>query len=251
MAAIGNGLVLHGGIRSFVGTFLMFADYLRPSLRLGALMEASTIFVFTHDSIGVGGDGPTHQPIGTVMSLRAIPNSTVIRPADANESMQAWVEAVKNTHGPTSLVFTRQNVPNLDVPAGSVARGAYILSDSDGAPEVILMASGSEVYKCIEAQETLKNQGIEARVVSVPSFELFDKQDDTYKEQILPHFVDVRVAMEAGATQGWYKYVGLGGAVIGIDRFGESAEGEEIMEKFGISSANLVKTVKDILKRQG
>lgn len=251
MAAIGNGLVLHGGVRSFVGTFLMFADYLRPSLRLGALMEAPTIFVFTHDSIGVGGDGPTHQPIGTVMSLRAIPNVTVIRPGDANESVQAWVEALKNTHGPTALVFTRQNIPNLDVPAGSVAKGAYILADSESAPEVILMASGSEVYKCLEAKEKLESEGVAVRVVSVPSFELFEKQEASYQEQVFPHYVKTRVAMEAGASQGWYKFTGLDGAVIGIDRFGESAEGDEIMELLGLTSDNLVKTVKDLLKRQG
>lgn len=250
MAAIGNGLILHGGLRSFVGTFLMFADYLRPALRLGALMETPTIFVFTHDSIGVGGDGPTHQPIGTVMSLRAIPNVTVIRPADANETMQAWVVALKHKHGPSALVFTRQDLPHLAVPANSVSKGAYILADSESAADVILMASGSEVYKCLEAKDILEQDGTQVRVVSVPSFELFDAQSQAYKEQVLPHFVKTRVAMEAGATQGWHKYTGLDGAVIGLDRFGASAEGDEVMEKLGISTTNLVKTVKDLLKRQ-
>jgi transketolase len=250
MAAAANGMVLHGGLRPFVGTFLIFSDYLRPSLRLSALMEAPVIYVFTHDSIGLGGDGPTHQPIAALMALRAIPDVVVIRPADANETVQAWVEALKRTDGPTALALTRQNVPNLEVPAGSVAKGAYVLADSDGAPEVILIGTGSEVQHCLAAKKTLEAAGTPTRVISMPSMELFEAQSIDYKEQILPHYVKTRVAVEAGATQGWYKYVGLEGAVVGIDHFGASAEGDVVMEKYGFTADNVVKTVKELLSRQ-
>lgn len=250
MAAAANGMVLHGGLRPFVGTFLIFSDYLRPSLRLCALMEAPVIYVFTHDSIGLGGDGPTHQPIAALMALRAIPDVVVIRPADANETVQAWVEALKRTDGPTALALTRQNVPNLEVPAGSVAKGAYILADSAGAPEVILIGTGSEVQHCLAAKKTLEAAGTPTRVISMPSMELFEAQSIDYKEQILPHYVKTRVAVEAGATQGWYKYVGLEGAVVGIDHFGASAEGDVVMEKYGFTADNVVKTVKELLSRQ-
>jgi transketolase len=250
MAAAANGMVLHGGLRPFVGTFLIFSDYLRPSLRLSALMEAPVIYVFTHDSIGLGGDGPTHQPIAALMALRAIPDVVVIRPADANETVQAWVEALKRTDGPTALALTRQNVPNLEVPAGSVAKGAYVLADSDGAPEVILIGTGSEVQHCLAAKKTLEAAGTPTRVISMPSMELFEAQSIEYKEQILPHYVKTRVAVEAVATQGWYKYVGLEGAVVGIDHFGASAEGDVVMEKYGFTADNVVKTVKELLSRQ-
>ena len=248
MTAIANGLSLHGGLRPFVGTFLIFSDYLRPSLRLGALMETPTIFVFTHDSVGLGADGPTHQPIAALMSLRAIPNVTLIRPADGNETSQAWVEALKHTDGPTVLVFSRQNLPNLDVPANSVEKGAYILADSDGVPDTILIATGSEVNVCLDAKKTLDDAGVKTRVVSMPSVELFEAQNDEYKEQVLPGSVKARVAVEAGASQGWYKYVGLDGAVIGIDHFGASADGEFLLERYGFSAENIAKTVQGILK---
>ena len=248
MAAAANGMVMHGGLRPFIGTFLIFSDYLRPSLRLGALMDAPVIYVFTHDSIGLGGDGPTHQPIASLMALRAIPNLTLIRPADGNETAQAWVCALENTEGPTALVFTRQNVPNLEVPKGSVEKGAYIVADSDGAPDVILIATGSEVHKCLEAKETLAASDIKAKVVSMPSFELFDKQDEDYKERVLPHHVKVRVALEAGSPLGWHKYVGTDGAVIGLERFGASAEGDVVMEKLGISADNVMRTVRRLMK---
>lgn len=250
MAAIVNGMTI-SGLRGFAGTFLMFSDYLRPSLRLAALMETPSIFVFTHDSIGVGGDGPTHQPIASVMSLRLIPNTLVIRPADANETMQAWVTALKNTHGPTALIFSRQDLPNLNVPAHSVEKGAYILSEAKSSPEVILIGTGSEVQCCLEAQKQLEHDGIATRVVSMPSMELFEKQEQDYKSQVLPGHIKTRVAIEAGASLGWYKYVGLDGAVIGIDHFGASAEGEQLMQEYGISSSNLVKTVKGLLANQG
>ena len=248
MAAIANGLALSGKLRPFVGTFLIFSDYLRPSLRLAALMNTPSIFVFTHDSIGLGGDGPTHQPIASLMALRAIPNLAVIRPADANETSQAWVEALKRTSGPTALVFSRQDLPHLNVPEDSVGKGAYIHAEADGPPDALLIATGSEVYKCLEAKKELDEAGIKTRVVSMPSFELFDAQDDNYKEKVLPSFVDARVAVEAGATQGWYKYVGLKGAVIGIDHFGASASGDLLMKEYGISAANIVTTVKSLLR---
>lgn len=247
MAAAANGMVLHGGLRPFVGTFLIFSDYLRPSLRLGALMEAPVIYVFTHDSIGLGGDGPTHQPIASVAALRAIPNVQVIRPADGNETAQAWVCALKNMHGPTALVFSRQNLPNLDVPAGSVEKGAYIAADSNGDPNAILIATGSEVHKCLEAKQELDSAGIQTRVVSMPSVELFEAQDKSYRDSVLPPSVKIRVAVEAGSTLGWHKYVGLDGAVIGIDRFGASADGDLLMEKFGFSADNIVRTVKGLM----
>ncbi len=250
MAAIVNGMTI-SGLRGYGGTFLMFADYLRHSLRLAALMGTPSLFVFTHDSIGVGGDGPTHQPIASVMALRVIPNVVVLRPADANETMQAWAFALKHTDGPVAFIFSRQDLPNLNVPAGSVAKGAYILADSEAAPEAILIATGSEVQWCLEAKTQLEADGIATRVVSMPSMELFDKQDLSYKESILPDYVKTRVSIEAGATLGWYKYVGLDGAVIGVDKFGASAEGDKIMEEYGISTANLVKTVKGLIKKQG
>jgi len=248
MAAAANGMVLHGGLRPFVGTFLIFSDYLRPSLRLGALMEAPVIYVFTHDSIGLGGDGPTHQPIASVMALRAIPNVEVFRPADGNETAQAWVCALENTQTPSALILSRQNLPNLEVPAGSVEKGAYIAADSNGNPDALLIATGSEVHKCLEAKETLDSAGIKTRVVSMPSVERFDAQDKSYRDSVLPPGVRNRVAVEAGATQGWYKYVGLDGAVIGIDHYGASADGDLLMEKFGFSAENIVKTVQGLAK---
>ena len=247
MAATANGLSLHGGLRPFVGTFLIFSDYLRPSLRLGALMETPAIFVFTHDSVGLGGDGPTHQPIAALMSLRAIPNMTVIRPADGNETSQAWVAALKNTHGPTALVFSRQDLPNLDIPAGSVEKGGYVLADADGEPEVILIGTGSEVNVCLDAKEKLDAAGTKTRVVSMPSVELFDAQDESYKESVLPKSVRARVAVEAGASQGWHKYVGLDGAVVGIDHFGASAEGDFLLERYGFNAENIAKVAEGLL----
>ena len=245
MAAAANGMSLHGGLKPFVGTFLIFSDYLRPALRLAALMDQPVIYVFTHDSIGLGGDGPTHQPISPLMALRAIPHVNVIRPADGNEAAQAWAYAVSHKH-PTALAFTRQDVPNLDVPKGSVAKGAYIISDSDGTPDVILIATGSEVHKCLEAKEQL--EGVNVRVVSMPSFEIFDEQDESYRESVLPSSVRARVAVEAGASLGWYKYIGLDGATVTIDRFGASADGDVVMEKLGFTPENIAQKVKSLLK---
>jgi transketolase len=239
MAAAANGMALHEGVRPFVGTFLIFSDYLRPSLRLAALMELPVIYVFSHDSIGLGGDGPTHQPIGQLMALRAIPNATLIRPADANETQQAWIWAVAHKNGPVAFALTRQSVPNLKVPEGAVDKGAYVLSDCEGTPQVILIGTGSEVQLCLGAQELLQKENIRARVVSLPSFEIFDAQDEGYRESVLPQGIKARVAVEAGATLGWQKYVGLEGATVTLDHFGASAEGEVVMEKFGFTPENV------------
>ncbi len=250
MAAAANGMSLHGGLRPFVATFLIFSDYLRPALRLGALMEQPVIYPFTHDSVALGGDGPTHQPISQLTSLRSIPNVTVIRPADANETAQAWVFALGHTSGPTAMALSRQNLPNLDIPKGSVAKGGYILADSKGKPDVILIATGSEVSASLGAKTELDKAGIKTRVVSMPSTQLFDKQSAKYKESVLPNAVRNRVAVEAGATLGWYKYVGLDGAIIGLDRFGASGDGDELLKEFGFTAANIVKVVKGMRKRK-
>ena len=246
MAAAANGMSLHGGLRPFVATFLIFSDYLRPALRLGALMEQPVIYPFTHDSVALGGDGPTHQPISQLTALRAIPNVTVIRPADANETAQAWVFALEHDKGPTAMALSRQNLPNLEIPKGAVAKGGYILADSNGTPDVIVIATGSEVSSSLEAKKELDKAGIKTRVVSMPSTQLFDKQSAKYKESVLPSNVRNRVAVEAGATLGWYKYVGLDGVVIGLDRFGASGEGDELLKEFGFTAANIVKVIKKL-----
>jgi transketolase len=250
MGSITNGLLLHGGLRAFTATFLVFSDYMRPSMRMAALMGLPVIFIFTHDSIGLGEDGPTHQPIEQLMSLRLIPNLTVIRPCDANEVAQAWQLALKNITGPTSILLTRQELPILDpdeeVKVGVVEKGAYILSEAqNGSPDVILIASGSEVHVALGAQKKLEQVGISTRVVSMPSWELFKKQPAKYRESVLPASVKARMAIEAGATSGWEKWVGEQGMIYGIDRFGASAPGDVLFEYFGFTPdniANLVKT---------
>lgn len=252
MAGAANGMALHGGVRPYVGTFLIFSDYLRPSLRLSALMEQPVVYVFTHDSIGLGEDGPTHQPIEHLMALRAIPNCTVIRPADANETAQAWRAALDNDHGPTALALTRQGLPTLDrsrnASADGLLRGAYVLSDDDGPPDAILMASGSEVQHIVAAADTLRSDdGLNIRVVSMPSWALFDKQPDAYQQAVLPPDVTARLAIEAGRSQGWERYVGLGGRIIGIDRFGASAPGAVNMKKFGFTAEDVVDEVRAML----
>ncbi|MDD3840288.1 MAG: transketolase [Clostridia bacterium] len=249
MGSIINGITLHGGLRAFGATFLVFADYMRPAIRLAALMKQPAIYVFTHDSIAVGEDGPTHQPIEHLASLRVIPGLTVIRPCDAKETADAWVAAIKNTEGPTALILTRQGLPTIDkLPEDSI-KGGYILKDSEkDMPDVILMASGSEVSLVMNASQQLKDKGIDARVVSMPSWEIFDKQSEEYKNKVLPDNVKTRVAVEAGSTMGWHKYVGDQGVVIGIDRFGASAPGDVVMEKFGFTVENVVKNVMDLIK---
>jgi transketolase len=250
MGSIINGLALHGGIiKPYTATFLTFSDYMRPAIRLGALMHIPTVYIFTHDSIGLGEDGPTHQPIEHFAALRAIPHLTVIRPADANESVAAWHTAM-TMDGPVVLIFTRQNLPVLDgvekIREG-VAHGAYVLEDSGGTPQVILLSAGSEVHIAREAYTKLSAEGIKARVVSMPSWELFDAQDAAYQESVLPAAVTARVSIEAGVTQGWHKYVGQRGITIGLDRFGASAPYQVVYEKLGLTAQAIIDAAKKLI----
>jgi len=251
MTAVLNGMALHGGIIPYGGTFLIFSDYMRPAIRLAALMKQHVIYVLTHDSIGLGEDGPTHQPIEHLASLRAMPNLTVLRPADANETAEAWKYAVKSNKGPTLLALTRQALPTIDrsvfAPADLLHRGAYVLKDTDGTPDALILASGSEVKLAIEASEALAVDGIHARVVSMPSWELFDGQPQEYKDQVLPGDVTARVAIEAGATQGWHKYIGMNGKVIGLDHFGASAPSNDLFTNFGITAESVVQAVLNLV----
>lgn len=249
MAAIMNGMALHGGILPFGGTFLMFSEYSRNALRMAALMKQRVIHVFTHDSIGLGEDGPTHQPIEQTATLRLMPNMAVWRPCDTVETMVAWAKAVEKRDGPTSLILSRQNLPFIkrtDAQIALIERGGYVLSDCEGTPKVVLIATGSEVDLALKSQEALKAEGIAARVVSMPSTDAFDRQDPAYKDSVLPKGVK-RVAIEAGSTDGWWKYVGCDGAVIGINRFGESAPANVLFKEFGFTVENVVATVKEIL----
>jgi transketolase len=249
MGAVANGLAL-SGLRPFVATFLVFSDYLKPALRLAALMRQGVVYVFTHDSIGLGGDGPTHQPVEHLMSLRAVPNLVVLRPADGNETVQAWRVAAERHDGPTALALTRQNVPNLDVPAGAVARGGYVLAEAaGGSPRLILIGTGSEVSLCLEAKEALEAEGVPTRVVSLPSFELFEAQDEAYRESVLPRSVRARVTVEAGATLGWDRYAGDLGEKVGLDRFGASAPGDLLMRELGFSVDGVVSAARRTLAR--
>ena len=238
MGAVLNGLALHGLI-PFGATFLVFSDYMRPAIRLAAMMGLHVIYVFTHDSIGLGEDGPTHQPAEHLAALRAIPNLTVIRPADANETAVAWRVALGRRGGPTVLALTRQNVPVFDrtklAPAEGLARGAYILADTPGRPEVILIATGSEVQVALGARDLLAAEGIAARVVNMPSWELFDEQPRDYRDAVLPPAVTARLAVEAGVAQGWQRYVGPAGDVVALDRFGASAPYQVLMREFGFT----------------
>jgi transketolase len=250
MSHILNGMALHGGFLPFGGTFLMFSEYARNALRMSALMKQRVIFVFTHDSIGLGEDGPTHQPVEQTATLRYIPNMELWRPCDTVESIAAWVAAVERKDGPTSLVFTRQNLAFQKRDAAQIAnirKGAYVLSEAAGGkPKVVIIATGSEVSLALEAQKTLAADGINARVVSMPSTNVFDKQDQAYRDSVLPKGVK-RVAVEAGVTGGWYKYVGLDGAVVGMDCFGESAPAPELFKHFGFTADNVVATVKKVI----
>ncbi len=252
MTAVLNGMALHGGLIPYGGTFLIFSDYMRPAIRLASLMKQHVIYVLTHDSIGLGEDGPTHQPIEHLASMRAMPNLTVLRPADANETAEAWKFAVKSNRGPTVLALTRQSLPTLDRsvfgPAELLHRGAYVLKDVDGTPDALILANGSEIKLALEAAETLAGDGIAARVISMPSWELFDDQPQEYKDKVLPENVTARVAIEAGATQGWHKYVGMNGKVIGLDHFGASAPINDLFTNFGITAESVVKAVRLLLK---
>jgi transketolase len=248
MGAALNGMSLHGGLRVFGATFMIFSDYMRPSVRLAALMGQPVTYVWTHDSIGVGEDGPTHQPVEQIMTLRMIPNMTLIRPADANETAEAWRTAIATTTGPVGLALTRQKLPVLDpaVAKGS-ARGAYVLAEASAAPRLLLLATGSEVHLALEARTALEAQGVPTRVVSMPCWEVFEKQTAAYREEVLPAAVTARVSIEAGTTFGWQKWVGLQGASVGLDHFGASAPAEVLFEQFGFTVDNVVKTAKAVL----
>ena len=245
MGAVLNGMALSNYLIPYGATFLIFSDYMRPPLRLAAIMKIRQIMVFTHDSIGLGEDGTTHQPVEQLIGLRTVPNMTVIRPADANETAQAWRVAIEHKDGPVSLALTRQEIPVIDqkkyASAKNLEKGAYILSDSEGVPDIILIASGSEVHLILKAQEELKKNKINARVVSMPSWNLFDQQTAAYKEEVLPKNIRKRLAVEAGSSVGWMKYTTDDGDVIGIDKFGESAPAEEIMKEYGFTVENVVK----------
>ncbi len=251
MGAIANGMALSHNIIPYVATFLIFSEYMRPPIRLAAIMKIRSIFIYTHDSIGLGEDGTTHQPVEQLISLRSIPNITVLRPADANETAQAWRVALEHTTGPVCLVLTRQALPILDQTkygsAQNVEKGAYIVSDCEGDAQVILLATGSEVSLIIKAQEQLKTEGISSRVVSMPSWELFEKQDAEYKNSVLPKHIKKRVSVEMASTLGWHKYVTDDGFAIGLDRFGESAPAEVLMEEFGFTVANVVAKAKFVI----
>ncbi len=251
MGSISVGMALHGGIIPYTATFLTFADYMRPPMRLAALMGLQVVFIFTHDSIGVGEDGPTHQPVEHLMSLRAMPNLTVIRPADAGETVEAWQAALLNRQGPTALIFSRQNLPVLNrgkAGADGLLRGGYILWEAEAStPDVILIGTGSEVMLALKAGQKLADEGIKARVVSLPSWELFDAQPEEYREVVLPHLVKARIAVEAAVKLGWEHYVGVDGAVVGMEGFGASAPANVLYEKFGITADYVAEKARGLL----
>jgi transketolase len=244
MAAAVNGLALHGGVIAYGSTFLVFSDYMRPSIRLSALQEIGSLWVFTHDGIGVGEDGPTHQPIEHYAALRAIPGLRFIRPCDANETAEAWRVAVASRQRPTVLALTRQNVPTLDrarfAPAAGLARGAYVLNPDVTHPDVVLMATGSEVQLIVGAEAELAKRGVRARLVSMPCWELFEEQQASYRDAVLPPTVAARVAVETGRSLGWHRWVGTKGAVVGLDRFGASAPGPRVAAELGFTVPHVV-----------
>jgi transketolase len=254
MGAALNGMALHGGLKVFGGTFFVFSDYLRPAIRLAALMGLPVTYVFTHDSIAVGEDGPTHEPVEQLPALRAMPNLSVIRPADGNETAAAWKLAVESTNKPTVLVLTRQNLPTLpgtDQKAyEGVSKGAYVVSSAEKeTPDALILASGSEVNLAVEAQKALLTEGIQVSVVSMPSWDRFDLQSKEYKESVLPKSVKKRLGIEMASSIGWHKYTGDEGDVLAIDQFGASAPGEKIMEEYGFSVNNVVSKVKALLQQ--
>ncbi len=252
MGAIVNGLTLHG-FKAYSGTFLIFADYMKPAIRLAALMRIPSIFCFTHDSIGLGEDGPTHQPVEQLTALRCIPGLTVIRPADAGETAEAWRAALKHSQGPVALVLTRQKLGFIDrgtyAPASGVARGAYVLADaSAGVPRVVLISSGSEVALILAARERLEPAGVPTRVVSMPSHELFAAEPPSYRDEVLPPDVP-RVAIEAAHPMSWYRWVGSDGVVLGLERYGASAPYERIYQELGLTVDRLVETARRLARR--
>ena len=246
MAAICNAMALHGGLRVFCGTFFVFSDYMKHAMRMAAIMKLPVTYVLTHDSIGVGEDGATHEPIEHLTGLRSVPDMLVIRPADGKETTMAWLTAL--TSGmPTCLILTRQNLPQYDGCKCCMKKGGYILSDCEGTPDVLLMASGSEVEQMMQAQEMLKNDGVKARVISMPSMELFLKQDKEYQEKVIPSAIRARVSMEAGVTMPWYRFVGLDGKALGIDHFGASAPAATLFKEFGFTAENVVAAAKEVI----
>jgi len=248
MSAIINGIALHGGLKPFGGTFLMFSEYARNALRMSALMRVPSIFVYTHDSIGLGEDGPTHQPVEQIATLRLMPNMSLWRPCDSVETAVAWKAAVERKDGPSSLIFSRQGLPHQersDEQIANIARGGYVLKDCDGTPDAIIISTGSEVALAMGAAEKLSGKKI--RVVSMPSVDVFEAQDDAYRESVIPSAVTARVVVEAGVTDGWYKYAGLNGKVVGLNRFGESAPAGKLFEYFGFTVDNVAKAVEDVL----
>ncbi len=250
MSAIMNGVTLHGGLIPFGATFLMFSEYARNALRMAALMKIRTIFVYTHDSIGLGEDGPTHQPVEQIATLRLIPNMAVWRPCDAVESAVSWKSAVERKDGPSCLIFSRQGLPHQARSSAQIvdiARGGYVLSDCEGTADAIIISTGSEVGLAVDAAAQLTASGKKIRIVSMPCEDIFSDQDDAYKESVLPAAITARVAVEAGVTDAWHKYVGLNGKVIGIDRFGESAPAGDLFKYFGFTVENVVKAVEDVL----
>ncbi len=251
MAAIASGMTLHGGLKVYVATFFVFTDYMKPAMRLAALMGLPVTYVLTHDSIGVGEDGPTHQPVEHLAALRSIPNFTVFRPADSKETAAGWYAALTRKSGPTALVLTRQNLPVYRETGKGALKGAYILLDSEKeTPDIILMASGSEVQLVYEAHKILKEKGIDARVVSMPSWEIFEEQPEEYKQKVLPCNVKTRLAVEAGSSLGWHRYVGLDGEIISIDRFGASGPAGTLFKEFGFTTERVVECALKILGRQ-
>ncbi|MDH5607829.1 MAG: transketolase, partial [Anaerolineae bacterium] len=248
MGSIMNGIAAHGGLIPFGGTFLVFSDYMRPAVRMAAMMKLNVIYVFTHDSIGLGEDGPTHQPVEHLASLRAIPGLTLIRPADGGETIEAWKSALTRRQGPTALVLTRQNLPQLDrAKSNKAANGAYVLAGPEDA-QVILMASGSEVSIALDAGSILEKEGISARVVSMPSWEIFAAMPKEYQEQVLPERIQARVAVEAGSPMGWERFTGPHGAVIALDHFGASAPYETLYEKFGLTAQAVASAAAKLVK---
>ena len=250
MASATNGMAL-SLVRPYCATFFNFSDYMKPAIRLAALMEVCSIFIYTHDSIGLGEDGPTHQPIEQLATLRAVPGLMLLRPADANEVLESWKLIMHLKAEPAALVLTRQAVPTFDrtkyAAASGVAKGAYILSDSDGKPDVILMGTGSEVSLCVAAYEQLKSEGVKARVVSMPSWDLFEKQSDAYKKQVFPPEVKARVSVEMAATLGWDRYVGPTGKMIGMHTFGASAPLKDLLKKFGFTVDKVVEAARETM----
>ncbi len=253
MGAILTGLALSELMRPFGGTFLVFSDYMRPAIRLAAMMGLPVVYVFTHDSIFLGEDGPTHQPVSQLPSLRAIPGLTVIRPADACETAAGWRCALENRDGPTALILTRQKLPILaetaERAAEGVPRGAYVLADAEGAaPEIILIASGSEVSVALEARRQLAEEGVAARVVSMPSWELFEAQPQSYRHSILPPAIERRVVIEAASPLGWERYAGPGGRILGLEGFGQSAPWQELAEAFGFTSSRVAEAARSLME---